>query len=84
LAQDELVHHSNDVEAELLASLPGISIELVGRLTPGPQIVLSDSDRRLLVHALGTELQHSGFDKDWRPTRRGLVIESLIDSVTGC
>ena len=52
------------------------------RLAPGRSIRLTTEQRSQLMAAVSTRLQSVGFDKDYAPTREGMLLESIIDVLT--
>jgi len=55
------------------------SVELATKLFNLGVAGLTTDERLLVAEWLANELQRTGFDENWNISRRGLLIESLID-----
>ncbi len=72
-------------EFELLASGRFLSPDLLAKVqaaaldSKGYGVDITEDEASLIQEACGDELQRSGFDAQDEPTKRGLLLESLID-----
>ena len=60
-----------------------VSLKVILREAPARGSTLTHDQARQLMAAVSTRLQFAGFDRSYKPTEEGLLLESIIDRLTG-